>query len=67
MTIESEQKIRDLLKEALAAKDAQEVDHVLGRLRKALEEHVRHAKISLGTQVSLIGTDLPPKKSDPNG
>lgn len=60
MTIESEQKIRDLLEQSVAARGALDVEDVLGRLRKALEEHIRHAKISLATQASLIDSDTPP-------
>ena len=61
MSGETERKIQDLLAQALAAKDAQDVERVLVELRKGLEEHILHAKISLAAQASLIDSDTPSK------
>jgi hypothetical protein len=59
LSIETEQKIKSLLRQALAAKDAEDVERVLGELRKALDEHIWHAKVSLASQASLIQSETP--------
>jgi hypothetical protein len=47
-------RIQRLCTEALAAKTQADVDRILPELRSALEEHVRLAKESLGTQIATI-------------
>ena len=61
MSVETEQKIRDLLAQALAARGAQDVERVLGELRKALDEHIQHAKVTLASQASLFELETPDK------
>jgi hypothetical protein len=50
----TEARIQELCTEVLAAKTQADVDRVLPELRSALEEHVRLAKESLGTQIATI-------------
>jgi hypothetical protein len=59
VSIETEQKIRVLLTQALAAKDAQDVERVLSELRRALHEHILHAKVSLASQASSFEPETP--------
>ena len=59
MSIETEQKIRDLLTQALESRDAQDVEGVVGDLRKALEQHILQARVSLSSQASLFEPDTP--------
>lgn len=56
---ETEKKIEELLTQALAVKDPQDVERVLSELRNALEAHIWHAKVSLATQASLIESESP--------
>jgi hypothetical protein len=59
VSVETERKTKELLTGALAAKDAQDVERVLGELRRALHEHILHAKVSLGPQASLFEPETP--------
>ena len=50
----TEERIRQLCAEALAAKSQTDVDRIVPQLRAALEEHVKLAKESLKSQMSTI-------------
>lgn len=62
---QADQRIEGLLKQALAVKDTRDVERVLSELRKALEEHIRHAKVSLASQVALMEPEIPPESPAP--
>ena len=50
----SEALIQRLCSEALSVTSEEDVERVLGKLRTALEEHIRLAKESLAAQVTAI-------------
>jgi hypothetical protein len=61
----TEARIQELCVEAIAATTQGEIERVVEELRRALEEHTRLARISLGSQLvgmSVLGTviQLPP-------
>jgi hypothetical protein len=52
---DSEVRIQQLCREALAANTQADVERIIGVLRAALEEHIRFAKESLHLQATTIG------------
>lgn len=54
MPHDTEQRIQELCRQALSAKDDAEVERVLLALRLVIHEHLALAKIALSLQASLI-------------
>jgi hypothetical protein len=53
-TKDSEDRLRQLCEQAVAANDYAEVERLLMNFRLALEDHVQQARISLGSRLSLF-------------
>jgi hypothetical protein len=51
---QTEVRIHELCKEALAAKDQADLDRIIPQLRVALTEHLRETRESLEAQASLL-------------
>ncbi len=58
----TEGRIQQLCSQAIAVKNSEEIESVVGELRSALEQHIRLAKESLESQASAI-TALEAKNS----
>ena len=54
MPLHTEARIKELVAEALGATTPDDIDRILPELRTALHEHIKSAKDSLGTQISVI-------------
>lgn len=52
----TENRIQQLCTQALAVRNSEEVELVVGQLRAALEEHIRLAKGSLENQAATLST-----------
>jgi hypothetical protein len=54
MLTETEYRIGQLCKKAIAAEPEDSINHVIPELRAALQEHIRSAKESLEAQASAV-------------
>ncbi|MGH7192022.1 MAG: hypothetical protein ACREJM_00640 [Candidatus Saccharimonadales bacterium] len=54
MAHETENRLRDLCQQAVAAKDQSQVERLLIEFRLVLEDHVEQARVALSSQLSIL-------------
>lgn len=65
MSDETEQRLKNLCAQANQTNDIHDVERILADFRAPLEEHIRHAGISLASTAYLINDQDPQPASSP--
>jgi len=62
---QTEQRLKNLCAQAIQTNDIHDVERILADFRAALEEHIRHAKVSLASTAYLINDQDPQPAPSP--